>query len=133
VKTENTDLDILVRSFADDWLRLGEPSIGERIVTDPVLVLGPSGTTAVPRAVFLAGVAARAAAVDAARAVRTSLVATDARPLGDRLAVATITWAFETSGGAAVLVSDFLLERDREGGLRCAAYLPRTNVLDHLG
>lgn len=48
------------------------------------------------------------------------------------MVLATISWSFSHGGNTATLVSDFLLERVRTGGLRCVAYLPRTNALDHL-
>jgi hypothetical protein len=52
--------------------------------------------------------------------------------LGDRLMLATMTWSFGQGRDAATLVSDFLLQREDEDRLRCFAYLPRTNILDHL-
>jgi len=125
----DTHLDRLVRTFADRWQHLGEEG-SDRLVADPVLVLGPQGTTPVPRAHFLAAVAARSDAVSSA-STRTALADTVARELGDRMVVATISWTFEHGGSTVSLVSDFLLERD-QAGLRCVAYLPRTNVLDHL-
>jgi len=39
---------------------------------------------------------------------------------------------FGEGASAAALVADFLLERREGRPLRCVAYLPRTNVLDHL-
>lgn len=53
-------------------------------------------------------------------------------PLGDRMVPATITWSFGQGSGAVTLVSDVLLHREEGDRLRCVAYLPRTNVLDHL-
>ena len=51
--------------------------------------------------------------------------------LGERMALATLSWRFEHAGGDTMLVGDFLLQREPDG-LRCVAYLPRTNVLDHV-
>ena len=48
------------------------------------------------------------------------------------MVLATISWSFGEGERAAMLVSDFLLQRDGDGGLRCVAYLPRTSVLDHV-
>ncbi len=48
------------------------------------------------------------------------------------MVLATITWSFGEREGAALLVSDFLLERRDDDGPRCVAYLPRTTVLDHI-
>ena len=55
-----------------------------------------------------------------------------ARVLGERMVVATITWRFGHAGTTVALVSDYLLHREQSRTLRCVAYLPRTNVLDHL-
>jgi len=112
-------------------MRIGAPGLGESFLSDPVLVLGPHGTSAVPRGAFLAAVAGRQAAVSATDS-STTLTSTTAMPLGDRLVLATITWSFRTARGEANLISDFLLQREDEDGLRCFAYLPRTNVLEHL-
>lgn len=130
---EVTDPERRIRDFAAAWLRLGAPGVGDDLVADPILVLGPGGTSAVPRDAFLAAVAGRQARVSSAMASAvTTLTEATATPLGDRLVLATLTWSFEQGDTAATLVSDFLL--DNEGGerLRCIAYLPRTNVLDHL-
>ncbi len=129
----SADLQRRVAAFADDWLRLGSPGVGELVVADPILVLGPDGTVPVPRSAFLAAVAGRAAAVDEAGAASTSLTDTAAIAIGDRMVLATISWSFGEGVGAALLVSDFLLERVDDDGLRCVAYLPRTTVLDHIG
>jgi hypothetical protein len=127
------DLERRVAAFADDWLRLGSPGVGALLVADPILVLGPDGTVPVPRSAFLSAVAARAAAVGDAGAGSTSLAETTTVALGDRMVLATISWSFGAGEGAALLVSDFLLERRDDDGLRCVAYLPRTTVLDHVG
>ncbi len=127
------ELEQRVAAFADDWLHLGSPGVGELLVADPILVLGPDGTVPVPRSAFLSAVAGRAAAVGEAGAGSTSLTDTTTLALGDRMVLATISWSFGEGEGAALLVSDFLLERVDDGGLRCVAYLPRTTVLDHLG
>jgi hypothetical protein len=123
-------LDSLVTGFAAAWLRIDEPAIGDMLVADPVLVLGPGGTAPVRRAAFLAAVAGRRDVVSGASNA-TALTGVTATPLGERMAVATISWSF---GGddPAMLVSDFLLQREGLDGLRCVAYLPRTNVLDHV-
>ena len=63
----------------------------------------------------------------------TTLTATTVTPLGDRLLLATMTWSFKHGTDEVNLVSDFLLQREDDDQLRCFAYLPRTNVLDHLG
>lgn len=120
-----------VRDFAAAWSRLGEPGLGEALLSDPILVLGPHGTSAVPRGAFLAAVADRQAAVSAAETA-TTLIATTVARLGVRLVMATMTWSFRHGDREANLVSDFLLERAEGDRLRCFAYLPRTNVLDHL-
>jgi len=128
----SAELDRQVATFAGDWLRLGEPGVGAALVADPILVLGADGTMPVPRAAFLAAVAGRAAAVAGAGAPPTELTGSTAVPLGDRMVLATISWSFGEGDRAAMLVSDFLLQRDGEAGLRCVAYLPRTSVLDHV-
>jgi hypothetical protein len=125
-------LERCVRDFAAAWLRLGEPGVGDELVADPILVLGPGGTSAVPRAGFLAAVAGRQARVSAAATAVASLTGATVTPLGDRLVLATMTWTLGQGRDAATLVSDFLLLREGGGRLRCVAYLPRTNVLDHL-
>jgi len=48
------------------------------------------------------------------------------------MVLATISWSFGEGDGAPTLVSDFLLQREGDDGLRCVAYLPRTSVLDHV-
>jgi len=127
-----TALERCVRDFATAWLRLGEPDVGDELVADPILVLGSQGTSAVPRDGFLAAVAGRQARVNAATTAVASLTQAKVTPVGDRLVLATLTWTFGTGKDSATLVSDFLLEREGGGRLRCVAYLPRTNVLDHL-
>ena len=125
-------LEQLVNTFAADWLQIADPDVGARVVADPILVLGPDGTSPVPRVGFLAAVAGRQAAVDGAPTTRTSsAVERTVHVLGERMVLATISWRFEQAGDATMLVSDFLLER-RPDGLRCVAYLPRTNVMTHL-
>jgi len=49
------------------------------------------------------------------------------------MVLATIRWTFRHGEATRELVSDFLLEREEGGALRCVAYLPRTNVMDYLG
>ncbi len=129
----SAELDRRVAAFAADWLRLGSPGVDVALVADPILVLGPDGTVPVPRSAFLAAVAGRAAAVGEAGAGSTSLADTTTVALGERMLLATISWSFGEGEGAALLVSDFLLERVADAGLRCVAYLPRTSVLDHVG
>ena len=131
--SEQISLDALVGTFAAEWLRLGESQLAPEIVADPILVLGPEGTTAVPRSAFLAAVTSRSKAVqDSADAV-TTLTGASAQSLGDRMVLATISWSFSSGETSTTLVSDFLLQRVGAHPLRCVAYLPRTNVLDHLG
>jgi hypothetical protein len=102
------------------------------IVADPVLVLGSEGTSPVPRSAFLAEVTARTKAVrDSADSI-TTLAGASAQPLGDRMVLATISWSLSHGDTTTTLVSDFLLQREGPYPLRCVAYLPRTNVLDHL-
>jgi hypothetical protein len=132
VNPEQIDLDALVDTFATEWLRLGDSQLATQIVADPVLVLGPEGTTPVPRSAFSAAVTARSKAVkDSAHSV-TTLAAASAQSLGDRMVLATISWSFSSAGTTTTLVSDFLLQREGHDRMRCVAYLPRTNVLDHL-
>ena len=126
-------LQNLLDSFAARWLELGDPQVAAEIVADPILILGPAGTTPVPRAAFLAAIAGRAAAVTAEVDSTTTLTGLTAQPLGDRMVLATISWRFDLGDTTASLVSDFLLQREGQDGLGCVAYLPRTNVLDHLG
>lgn len=125
-------LDDLITTFASEWIRLGDPLIGERLVADPILVLGADGTAPVPRAAFLAAVRARSAAVSTVPSAQTELTAAHANALGDRIVVATLSWAFHHGTSATTLVGDFLLQREDGDRLRCVAYLPRTNVMDHL-
>ncbi|HEY3409057.1 MAG TPA: hypothetical protein VGK53_12870 [Propionicimonas sp.] len=132
MNSEQTDLDHLVDTFATEWLRLPDPQVAARLVADPILILGPGGTMPVPRTAFLAAITARATAVADAPGATTTLAGTATRALGDRMVLATISWSFGRDASTATLVSDFLLEREPTGGLRCVAYLPRTNVLDHL-
>ena len=127
-----TELEHRVRDFASTWMRIGAPGLGEVLLSDPILVLGPPGTSAVPRDTFLAAVAGRQATVNAADTATTP-TATTVTPLGDRLVLATVTWSFRHGSDEENLVSDFLLQREDDDRLRCFAYLPRTNVLDHLG
>ena len=127
-----TNLDHLVNTFAAEWLRLPDPQVAGRLVADPILILGPDGTMPVPRAAFLAAITARSAAVTGTPGSTTTLAGTATQALGDRMVLTTISWSFGFDNSTATLVSDFLLERDPTAGLRCVAYLPRTNVLDHL-
>ena len=129
---EDRHLNELVRAFAVRWNRLTDPHLGEQMLADPVLVLGPQGTTPVPRTDFLGAVAARADAISAASAPPPELAGVTAHTLGERMVVATITWSFGSPESAVALVSDFLFFREQPELLRCVAYLPRTNVLDHL-
>jgi hypothetical protein len=132
VNSEQVNLAALVDTFATEWLRLGDSQLASQILADPVLVLGPDGTTPVPRSAFLVAVTARSKAVkDGAHSI-TTLGAASAQPLGDRMVLATISWSFSSADTTTTLVSDFLLQRDGGRPLRCVAYLPRTNVLDHL-
>ena len=124
-------VDHLVETFAALWLRASDPAVGNAVVADPILVLGPSGTTVVPRATFLGAIAQRASAVDDLAQATTTLVDCTSVPLGDPIVLATIRWMFRRGDSARELVSDFLLERE-DDGLRCVAYLPRTNVMDDL-
>jgi hypothetical protein len=126
-----TELEHRVRDFAATWLRIGAPGLGDLLLSDPILVLGPQGTSAVSRGAFLAAVAGRQATVNAADTA-TTLTATTVTPLGDRLVLATLTWSFRHGSDEENLVSDFLLQCEGDDRLRCFAYLPRTNVLDHL-
>src|SRR6478752_10804005 len=115
----SAELDRQVATFAGDWLRLGEPGVGAALVADPILVLGADGTVPVPRAAFLAAVAGRAAAVAESGAASTTLTGTTVVPLGTRMVLATISWSFGEGDGAPTLVSDFLLQREGDDGLRC--------------
>jgi hypothetical protein len=132
VNPEQIDLDALVDTFASEWLRLGESQLATEIVADPVLVLGPEGTAPVPRSAFLAAVTARSKAVKDSADSITTLAGASAHSLGDRMVLATISWNFSSGDTTTTLVSDFLLQRDGPHPLRCVAYLPRTNILDHL-
>lgn len=131
MNAEQNALDAQIDTFAADWLRLAEPLVADRIVADPLLILGPDGTVPVPRSGFVAAITARSEAVGNAVDATTTLAGTSAQVLGDRVVLATIGWTFNHGQSSATLVSDFLLER-RPTGLRCVAYLPRTSVLDHL-
>jgi hypothetical protein len=132
VNPEQIDLDALVDAFAAEWLRLGDSQLAIQIVADPVLVLGPEGTRPIPRSAFLAAVTARSKAVEASAHSITTLAGASAQWLGDRMVLATISWNFSSADTTTTLVSDFLLQREAQAPLRCVAYLPRTNVLDHL-
>ncbi len=126
-------VDRLVDTFAARWLELADPAVGDALVGDPILVLGASGTTAVPRAAFLRAIASRAQAVENLTDTTTSLAGTTALALGEQMVLATIRWTFHHGEATRELVSDFLLERGDGDALRCVAYLPRTNVMDNLG
>jgi hypothetical protein len=123
--------ELLVTVFLQRWTSLAEPGVGESLLCDPVLVLGPGGTHPVARDAFLSAVTGRGRAVADAGATTTSLTGIEVVALGAQLLVATAAWTFTSGAGATSLVSDFLLQREADG-LRCAAYLPRTNVLEHL-
>jgi hypothetical protein len=126
-------LDRLVESFATRWLELGQTDATTDLVADPILVLGPAGTAPVPLATFLEVIASRAKAVtESAQPVTTVLAGCTARALGERMVIATIRWNFEHGDSTNELISDFLLQRNVDGGLRCVAYLPRTNVTELL-
>ena len=129
---ETTPLEALVDSFASEWLLLRDPLVATRLIADPILVLGPEGTAPVPRLAFLAAVTARAGAVNDLADQSTTFVGAAVHPLGDRMVLATISWSFSYDGIPSTLVSDFLLQREGQDALRCVAYLPRTNVLDHV-
>jgi hypothetical protein len=132
VNPEQVDLDALVNTFASEWLRLGDSQLATEIVADPVLVLGPEGTAPVPRSAFLAAVTSRSKTVKDSADSITTLANASAQSLGDRMVLATISWSFSSGDTPTTLVSDFLLQREGPHPLRCVAYLPRTNVLDHL-
>ena len=132
MNAEQDLLDDLIRTFASRWERLGDPHTSAQLLADPALVLGPDGTTPVARPDFLAAVTARAQAVAKAPTLRTSLAGATAQAFGERMVTATISWAIDLGTDAATLVSDFLLQREEPDTLRCVAYLPRTNVLNHL-
>ena len=123
----------LVDTFAARWLELTDPAVGDALLADPILVLGPSGTTAVPRAAFLGAIASRAQAVDDLTDTSTTLAGSTAVAVGDQMVLATIRWTFHHGEATRELVSDFLLEREEGRSLRCVAYLPRTNVMTGLG
>jgi hypothetical protein len=126
-----TELEHRVRDFAARWLRIVAPGLGDALLSDPILVLGPQGTPTVTRGAFLAAVAGREATANAADTA-TTLTATTVSVVGDRLLLATMTWSFRHGTDEVNLVSDCLLQREDDDRLRCFAYLPRTNVLDHL-
>ena len=128
MNTEETALDTLVATFASEWVRLDDSQIAGRIVADPILVLGPEGTSAVPRSAFLAAVAARSDAVDAGAAAVTVHTGTSAQSLGARMVLATIRWSFSQLDTSATLVSDFLLLRQGPGSLCCVAYPEPTSL-----
>lgn len=132
MNSEQIYLEALVDTFATEWLRLGDSQLATQLVADPVLVLGAEGTTPVPRSAFLAAVTARSRAVTDGAQWVTTLAGASAQALGDRMVVATISWTFSSADTSTTLVSDFLLQREAHDTLRCVAYLPRTNVLDHL-
>ena len=103
-----TELEHRVRDFAARWLRIAAPGLGDALLSDPILVLGPQGTSAVSRGAFLAAVVGRQATTSAADTA-TTLTATTVTPLGDRLLLATMTWSFRNGTDEVTLVSDFLL------------------------
>jgi hypothetical protein len=130
---QSAPLDRLVEDFATRGLQLALSDAATDLVADPVLVLGPAGTAPVPLATFLEAIAARAKAVsDSPQATTTVLAGCTGQALGERMVIATIRWAFHDGDRTNELVSDFVLERSDRGGLRCVAYLPRTNVTEHL-
>jgi hypothetical protein len=121
VNPEQIDIDGLVATFATEWLRLGDSQLATQIVADPVLVLGPEGTTPVPRSAFLAAVIARSEAVKDRAHSTTTLAGASAQSLGDRIVLATISWSFNSADTTTTLVSDFLLQREGPNTLRCVA------------
>ena len=132
MNAEQDRLDDLIRTVASRWEHLGAPHTRAQLLAHPVLVLGPDGTTPVARPDFLAAVTARAQAVAKAPMLRTSLAGATAQAFGERMVMATSSWTIDLGTDVATLVSDFLLQREEPDTLRCVAYLPRTNVLDHL-
>jgi hypothetical protein len=123
------DLNAAVREFAEEWLTLSEPGAAERLVADPILVLAANGTVPIPRPLFVAHAAQRQVAASDSRTVLRTIAA---QALGERMVVATVTWGFTHGDNNTELISDFLLQREASAGLRCVAYLPRTNAMDHV-
>lgn len=83
----------------------------------------------IPRATFIDHVAKRS---DATAGSQTTLEKVSPWALGEVMVGASITWRLAGATHAVSLVSDFLLQCQVAGQLRCVAYLPRTNLLDHI-
>jgi hypothetical protein len=111
---------------------LGGSQLAAEIIADPILVLGPEGAVCLPRSAFLSAIMARSKAVNDTVDSMTTLAGASAQSLGDPMVLATISWTFNRGDTATTLVSDFLLQREGPDALRSLAYLPRTNVLNHL-
>jgi hypothetical protein len=77
---DDTELEHRVRDFAATWLRIGAPGLGDGLLSNPILVLGPQGTSAVLRGAFLAAVAGRQATANAADTA-TTLTAMSVTPV----------------------------------------------------
>ncbi|MBN9327725.1 MAG: hypothetical protein J0I87_12540 [Cellulomonas sp.] len=123
-------LDPAVRQFLQDWTRLDDPAVAERLLGPVILVGGaadaPPSTTALPSERFVAAVVGRQRAMADLSAPR--LVRVDVVELGAARLVVTAHWHVAGPGGPLELVGDFLLERTAGPGLRALAYLPRTDV-----
>lgn len=114
-----------VFEFLHSWTTLGQPGQSQ-LLADSVLIGLESGTTIISRDAFLAGVRSRQAQVGGN--VASQLTDWSAITVGRALILATATWAFDAAGLHELLVSDLLLQDARDGGLQCAAYLPRQDV-----
>lgn len=122
-------LDPAVRQFLQDWTRLDDPAVAERLLGPVILVGGagaPPSTTALPSERFVAAVVGRQRAMADLPAPRLGRV--DVVELGTARLVVTAHWHVAGPGGPLELVGDFLLERIAGPGLRALAYLPRTDV-----
>ncbi len=126
-------LDPAVRQFLQDWTRLDDPAVAERLLGPVILVGGagmvggaPPSTAALPSERFVAAVVGRQHAMADLPAPRLGRV--EAVELGAARLVVTAHWHVSEPGGPLELVGDFLLERTAGPGLRALAYLPRTDV-----
>lgn len=126
-------LDPAVRQFLQDWTRLDDPAVAQRLLGPVILVGGagivggaPPSTTALPSERFVAAVVGRQHAMADLPAPRLGRV--DVVELGAARLVVTAHWHVAGPGGPLELVGDFLLERTAGPGLRALAYLPRTDV-----
>ncbi|WP_263731248.1 hypothetical protein [Cellulomonas sp. SG140] len=126
-------LDPAVRQFLQDWTRLDDPAVAQRLLGPVILVGGagvaggaPPSTTALPSERFVAAVVGRQHAMADLPAPRLGRV--DVVELGAARLVVTAQWHVAGPGGPLELVGDFLLERTAGPGLRALAYLPRTDV-----